>query len=214
MNDLVIYSSLLSANGRKVQSVCVQLGIEAKLINTNVYAGDGQLQAYLKINPLGKIPALTDANIVLTESNAIIIYLSEKYGNESLHGSSVEERAEINKWLFWESSQWQPLLINTMERHVGSKLFPSIVPAPTEAAGWEDEVIRLQLHYLERSLLGKEYLVSDRLTLADFSVAAMTTYFTVANFPYEQYENMLRWRSTLSNTEAWKLTEHKMWQKE
>lgn len=212
MNDLVIYTSLLSANGRKVQSVCVQLGIDAQIEDTNVYAGDAQSVEYLKINPLGQIPTLKDSMIVITESNAIIIYLSEKYGNQSLHGRSVEERAEVNKWLFWESSQWQPLLIKIMQAHVGNRLLPSIVPKPPEKANWENDATKLQLNYLDHSLSGRSYLVGDRLTLADISVAAMTTYFVVANFPYEQYVNISKWVDTLSKTEAWKLTQHQKWQ--
>ena len=212
MRDLVIYSSLLSANCRKVQYVCLQLGIEAQVVETNVYADVEQSKEFLKVNPLHKIPALTDSDIVLNESNAIIIYLSEKYGRQSLYSQHAGKRAEINKWLFWESSQWQPLLIKVMERHVGNKLLPSIIPKPRKPVDWELDDCVLQLSYLNRSLSGKDYLVGDGLTLADISVAAMATYFRVAKFPYEQYENIKKWLDTISCSKAWKLTTHPIWQ--
>lgn len=211
MEDIVIYTSLLSANGRKVQSVCIQLGIDARIVNTNVYAGDGQTEDYLNINPLGKIPALTDSTVVLNESNAIINYLSEKYGRQSLQGIGADERAEINNWLFWESSQWQPSLTKIMEVHIGHKLLPTTVPMPAQNVDWEDADCVLQLSYLNSSLSGKNYLVGDKLSLADFSVAAMSTYFVIAEFPYRQYENIERWLDRISDTKAWQLTTHQIW---
>ena len=56
MENLTIYSTLLSANGRKVQAVCFALGIEPIIKIVNVYNGEGQTKKYLGINSLGQIP--------------------------------------------------------------------------------------------------------------------------------------------------------------
>ena len=136
MEKLKIYSTLLSANGRKVMAVCHALGIDPVIKEVNIYSREGQNPEYLEINPLGKIPTLVDEEITLTESNAIVVYLSEKYANMFQYGSNPIKRAGINKWLFCESSQWQPLLTNILGAQVGSKLLPNVFPVPKNRPNW------------------------------------------------------------------------------
>ena len=121
MSDITLYSSLLSANGRKAEAVCHHLSIAINSVAINVYQGEGQTEHYLAINPLGKIPALTTGDITVLESNAIIAYLADKYADTPFTGESAEQRAAINQWLFWESAHWQPVLSTVMERHVGHR---------------------------------------------------------------------------------------------
>jgi len=212
MTGLKLYSSLLSANGRKVLAVCCALEIDITIEEVNVYAGQGNSLEYLKINPLGQIPVLSDAHIRLSESNAVLIYLSEKYGNMSLYSSIPERRAEINKWLFWESSQWQPLLTTIMAKEIGHKLLPELLDAPQSKPDWNNEQITMQCRYLESVLSEREWLAGDELSLADFSVAAMSTYFKTASFPYNTYPRIAAWLDRLSENEAWQKTEHSLWQ--
>lgn len=211
MEKLKLYSSLLSANGRKVQAICDALNIDATVIETNVYDGEGRNPEYLKKNPLGQIPTLVDDKITLIESNAIAIYLSERYGNMSLYGSSPLQRAEINKWLFWESSQWQPLLTQMLGPYVGHRLLPHPVSAPQAKPNWEADLIVAQIRYLEASLSNKNRLVGSELSLADYVVAGMTTYFNASEFPFESYPNVSTWLKRLSENKSWRSTEHPLW---
>ena len=211
MKDLKVFSCLLSANARKVQAVCYELEIDVSIEEVNVYAGEGQDLEYLAINPLGQIPTLIDGSTILRESNSIAVYLSEKYGNMTLYGSTPERRAEINQWLFWESSQWQPVLTSVMGQYVGHRLLPEIIPAPQSKLDWNMEQCVKQLNYLENTLSNEEWLVNQELSLADYSVAAMTTYFGVCGFPDKSYPNISAWLDRVSELEAWRKTEHPLW---
>jgi len=55
--------------------------------------------AYLAVNPAGSVPALTDGNLTLTQNIAILEYLVERNPQAGLHGATVEERAEVRRWL-------------------------------------------------------------------------------------------------------------------
>ena len=211
MKELKLFSSLLSANGRKVQAVCCELEIDARIEEVNVYSGEGQNPEYLEINPLGQIPALSDGHITLIESNAIAVYLSERYGNMALYGSAPEQRAEVNKWLFWESSQWQPMLTSLLREHVGHKLLPEVLPAPQSTPEWDNEQCTKQINYLENILSDRKWLAGQELSLADYAVAAMTTYFKVSDFSFKSYPNVSKWLDRLSERDAWKKTEHPLW---
>jgi glutathione S-transferase len=57
-----------------------ELGVDFEAITVNLQAGEHRRPEYLAINPAGKLPALVDGDLVLTESAAIVLYLGEKYG--------------------------------------------------------------------------------------------------------------------------------------
>ena len=79
-----LYTTPLSANGRKVLAVSHHLGLTPEIRLVNVYRGEGRSAKYLAINPSGKIPTLVDGEFTLYESNAILQYLSEAHGEYRL----------------------------------------------------------------------------------------------------------------------------------
>jgi len=54
---------------------------------------------FLNLNPVGSVPVLTDGNLTLTQSVAILEYLVERHPEAGLHGNTPEERAEVRRWL-------------------------------------------------------------------------------------------------------------------
>ena len=206
-----LYSTPLSANGRKVLALARHLGLEPVVHDVNVYGGEGQAPEYLAINPTGKIPCLVDGDFVLTESNAILEYVSEAHAGFRLFSKEARERAEIASWLFWESAHWQPALIGVLSAFVGHQLLPERVPEPSRAPDWRDETLRPLLTRLEVHLSDRAFLALGALTIADFSVGGMVTYFRAAEFPFEQYPNLAAWYGRLEELEAWQETEAPLW---
>ncbi len=113
---------------------------------------------------------------------------------------------------FWESSQWQPILSDVLAAHVGHILLPDMLPKPETTANWQHVKIQKQLTYLENTFAQQSFLVNDYLSIADFAVAAMTTYFIKTEFPFEQYPHFYRWYKTINALNAWQKTQHKLWQ--
>ncbi len=70
----------------------------------NVYRGEGRAPEFLAKNPWGKVPTLVDGDFVLWESNAILLYASEAHGEDRLWSREPRERADISRWVFWESA--------------------------------------------------------------------------------------------------------------
>ena len=69
-------------------AVARELEIEYSHVNNDVYKGEGQKESYLAINKLGQIPTLVNENDIITESNAIILYLSEYSRTKKLYASN------------------------------------------------------------------------------------------------------------------------------
>ncbi len=206
-----LYTHPSSANGRKVLAVTLHLDLKPKIIMINVYAGDGQTPEYLAVNPSGKIPTLVDNGFVLWESNAIIHYISDVFGNFLLSSTDPKERSDIERWLFWESSHWQPSISGVIAEIVGHRLMPHLVPKPKSEANWLDTNFDRNVKFLDNHLKDKHYLTGPQLTIADFSVAAMMTYFRVAKFPFIHFQNLNRWYTDIESLDAWKESASDIW---
>ena len=71
--------------------------------------GAGQLHRPLvALNPDAALPAMVDGDWVPWESNAILQYAADKVSAESAYPRDLQTRADINRWLLWESSSWFP----------------------------------------------------------------------------------------------------------
>jgi glutathione S-transferase len=204
---LTLYSTALSANGRKVLAVSRQLGITIDIHIVNVYRGEGRSPKYLAINPTGKIPTLVDGDLILYESNAILQYLCEAHGDYRLWSRHPKPRSRIARWLFWESSHWQPTLTALLAPCVGHRLLPNVVPRPAAGPDWDAEALSPLMAVLGTALSASRFLAGDEITIADFAVAGMVTYFSVAGFPFENYPAFADWYRRIEVLEAWCATQ-------
>ena len=207
----MLYTTPLSANGRKVLAASNHLGLAPEIRLVNVYRGEGRSPQYLAINPSGKIPTLVEGDFTLSESNAILQYLCEAHGEYRLWSREPKGRAAIARWLFWESAHWQPVLIAVLSSFVGHRLLPEVLPSPHEGVHWDDELLQPLLQMLESSLTVHPFLAGETLTIADFSVAGMMTYFRVAKFPFHRTPALAAWYARIEALAAWRSTEISPW---
>jgi glutathione S-transferase len=204
---LTLYSTTLSANGRKVLAVGRQLELDIDVRLVNVYRGEGRAPGYLAINPTGKIPTLVDGDLTLYESNAILQYLCEAHGDFRLWSREPKLRGRIARWLFWESAHWQPTLAPLLSPCVGHRLLPNLVPPPAAGPDWDADALSPLMAALGTALSASRFLVGDEITIADFAVAGMVTYFPVARFPFEKYPSFEAWYGRIEMLEAWRATQ-------
>jgi glutathione S-transferase len=208
---LKIYATPLSANGRKVLAASRELGLSPEIHLINVYRGEGRTAEYLAINPSGKIPTLVDDGFLLFESNAILIHLAEVHGGHRLWSKDARDRSKIAQWLFWESAQWQPALIACLAELVGHRLLPEKIPQPRSAPDWNSSLLQPLLKTLEATLASQPFLAAEHVTIADFSVAGMTTYFRAAAFPFHAFPAFSRWYDRIEAIESWRATATPLW---
>lgn len=124
-------------------------------------------EAFLKINPRGKVPAITDGTFSLFESNAMVEYLDEKFATRSVLGADPQSRA-INRRLAAESDSY----LYPLQREVFSQtLFkgpdkPRDIPAIHKAN--ESAVAELERWsgYLGEGI----YFGGEQTMISDFAV--------------------------------------------
>jgi glutathione S-transferase len=88
-----------------IQWYLEELGISYEFMMLDMQAGEHLQPEYLKINPIGKVPAIGDGNFQLWESGAILLYLADKYSKTQL---SPEERAVLSQWVLFANATLGP----------------------------------------------------------------------------------------------------------
>jgi glutathione S-transferase len=90
-----------------------EMGRPYQLIDKSTAAGDLQTADYLRLNPNARIPTLVDGDLVIWESMAINIYLSEKYDGP-MHCSGPEVLGLAAQWSFWAMLEMEQLLLDLL----------------------------------------------------------------------------------------------------
>ena len=155
------------------------------------------MKEYLDINILGTIPFMIDGNIEMTESVAICQYLVEKYGPTDLQVKPNEKDYPVYlNWLF-HSDATLTFPQTVVLRYKFQE--PGVADAAVEGySKWF--VSRLKL--LEKSLDGKDYLCSDRFTLADICVSYAINLASVLDIKQAFKPNITRWSENLFSSPA------------
>jgi glutathione S-transferase len=100
-----------SSNVQKVLWCCGELDLAFDRIDFGGTFGGNKEASYLRINPNGLVPTVEDDGFVLWESNSIVRYLIEKYGEGRLTPPTPEGRADANRWMDWQLTTLGPAMV-------------------------------------------------------------------------------------------------------
>ena len=189
-------------NPRKACAVAKYLGLPVEFVQVNLGRGEHKQPDFLAVNPNGKTPALEDGDVRLWEAHAIMAYLAQKAGSD-LWPPDPFQQIEVLKWLNWDTAHFS--------RHAGriwfQNYFKGVIGAgDPDQAEVEDAMgyFRQFADVLNEQLKGRDFLVGDRLTIADFGVATFLPLAEEAGLPLEDYPEIQRWAKQMSEIEAWR----------
>src|SRR5262249_33413852 len=112
--------------------------------------------------PMGKVPALKDGDVVVTEVAAICCYLADTCPRAKLAPPIGDKRrGEYLKWLFYGPSCLEPAMI---DKALGRP------PAPPNTAGWADYDTVIEV--LRNGVGGREYLLDEQFSAADVVIGS------------------------------------------
>eukprot|EP01088_Endostelium_zonatum_P002306 TRINITY_DN12837_c0_g1_i1.p1 TRINITY_DN12837_c0_g1~~TRINITY_DN12837_c0_g1_i1.p1 ORF type:complete len:159 (-),score=34.34 TRINITY_DN12837_c0_g1_i1:72-548(-) len=101
-SKLVLYGRINSGNVQKILWLLDELQVSYKRIDAGgKFDMNGNNKEFLKLNPNGLVPVIVDDDFVLYESNAILRYISSKYGGAAFYPFDFQQRAVIEQWLDW-----------------------------------------------------------------------------------------------------------------
>lgn len=138
------------------------------------------------MNPQHKVPTLDDNGFYLPDSHAISTYLIGRYAaNDSLYPNELQIRARIDQRLHFESGILFPPLAESFVAVIyeGAYEFEQTTLAAIESA----------YEILNKFLDGHEYLVSNSISVADFSCITSVTQLDIVHPIDQKYANVRAW---------------------
>jgi glutathione S-transferase len=159
-----------------------ELGAPYEFILLDMSTGEHHQPDFLKINPFGKVPAITDGDFALFESGAILLYLCEKYGGKEL---SIEQKAILTQWVLFGNST------------LATGIF-------TEASR-QKELTQLMTP-LNEILSKHQYLLGDEFSVIDVAVGSILYYIPLMlKIDLSAYPAVINYIQVLSNRPACKV---------
>ena len=138
--------------------------------------GDTQTAEFTALSARQKIPLLQDNGLVLTESAAIVTYLSDAYGqtHNRLVPIDPRPRAQCLEWCFFVISELDATSLYVMRRHGDLRHIYGEAPLANAAAA---EYFQKQMRTVERALNGSSsYILGERFTAADILLSTCITW--------------------------------------
>ena len=191
-----LYQIPLSPNCLKVVALAREVGVPLALAPVDVFKGGAQTPAMLALNPNGKLPILEDGEFVLWESNAMLSYIAAAAGRVDLAPTTARERAEVERWTYWQGAHFGPAIRKVAFERIVKKL--AGLGAPDEAmikAGSEEFATVASV--LESSLGSNEY-VCGRLTIADFALAPYAAVTESCGLDINAYPRAKAWLTRMT----------------
>ena len=180
-----LYRSAKSGHCHRVQLMLSLLEIPYETIELDMANGAHKAADYLKISPFGQVPAIEDDGVVLSDSNAIITYLAERYSDPGTwRGATPVEAAEVQRWLSIAAGE--------------------IASGPCAArlvtvfgAGLDHEAAKAKSHALfavmDAHLDGRDWLAADRTTLAEIAGYSSVAHAPEGGVALSPYPHIRAW---------------------
>ncbi len=134
-----------------------ELKADYELKVMNMKAGEHRQPAYLAVNPMGKVPAITHNGALITEQGAIFTYLGDLYADRGLAPQMGDPlRGPYLRWMFFYGSAFEPAVVDKAMKHEGGN--KGMLPY-----GDYDTTLKTVEDQLSRG----PYILGDKFTVAD-----------------------------------------------
>lgn len=182
---MYLYRNAISGHCHRVELLLSILGVAYQPVEVDLRAGVHKLPEFLAMNPFGQIPVLKDGDIVLADSNAILVYLAGKYdaSGQWLPNDPVSA-ARVQRWL---SVAAGPLAYGpAASRRICLLKTPQDLPtAQNVATGL--------LRVLDTVLATDTYLAGESPTIADLAMYAYTARAPEGQIDLVPYSHVSAW---------------------
>jgi glutathione S-transferase len=183
-HPIKLYRAAVSGHSHRVELFLSLLGLPFELIDVNLAAGEQKTPEFLKMNPFGQIPVIQDGSVTLADSNAILVYLAQRYGADPWLPQEPVRAARVQSWLSVASGlvAFGPAAARAIV----------LFARPYNA----DEVIaRAQglFAVMEQALQQQDFLVGNQVTIADVANYAYVARAPEGNISLEPFPHIRAW---------------------
>jgi glutathione S-transferase len=199
--SIIIYSAP-QTRGVLALWAAEELGIPYERVKVDFAKGEHKGEAFTKINPNQRLPAMVVDGRPMFESTAMVLFLAEKFGPEKkLSPTDDASRAEAMGWTVWGAAQ--------LGHNIHQLMMASHVRVPKEMhneartkASRAD--IEKDLGVLDARLARHPFVMGDAFTLADVVPASAVFFATMGGVDVSSHAHVSDWAQRLGGREALK----------
>ena len=182
---LRLYWSPLSGHSHRAQLCAALLGVHLELVPVNVRGGEHKQPAFLAKNCFGQVPVLEHGSFTLADSNAILLYLAERFDEAHRYWpKEPERRAQVQRWLSVAAGQLK-------EGPCNARLV-RLFGAPLDHALAQRKAHELLL-VMDAELNTRPFFVGESATLADIALYTYTAHAPEGDVSLEAYPAVRAW---------------------
>ncbi|MDF2178089.1 glutathione S-transferase [Aliiglaciecola sp. CAU 1673] len=194
MSAITLYRHPLSGHSHRVEAFLSILGLQADIVDVDLMGGAHKKPEFLQKNIFGQVPVLTDGDITLSDSNAILVYLASAYDPK-------------RTWL-----PQHPVAQADVQRFL-SMAAGKVAYGPAAArlvtlfgAGLDHQHAITSAHamlaVLDSHLAHRQYLVGDGPTIADIANYAYIAHAPEGGVDLGNYANVRNWLKRIEALEG------------
>ena len=184
MQAIKLYNFPRSGHAHRVELMLSLLQLPTELIFVDLAKGAHKQPDFLTLNPFGQVPVIDDQGVVLADSNAVLVYLAQKYGNGRWLPTDPVGAAKVQRWL---SVAAGPIAFGPARARL-----ITVFGAPYNA----QEVIAYAhtwLKVIDQELGATAYLVGSEPTIADIAAYSYIAHAPEGNVSLDDYANIRVW---------------------
>lgn len=179
-----LYRSVLSGHAHRVELFLSLLALPYTTIDVDLRAGEHKRAEFLKLNPFGQVPVIDDNGTVIADSNAILVYLALRYGDEHWLPRDPAGAASVQRWLSVAAGEiaFGPGAARLAKRFGAALDIEAATQRATRLFG-----------LIENHLQGRSFLAADYITLADIAAYSYIARAPEGDISLAPYPLMRAW---------------------
>ncbi|WP_370981126.1 glutathione S-transferase family protein [Agaribacterium sp. ZY112] len=184
-----LYRFALSGHCHRVELFLSLLDLPYELVDLDLPNGEHKQASFLQINPFAQVPAIDDNGTLLTDSNAILVYLAKRYGgDQSWLPEGPVAAANVQRWLS----------VAAGELAAG----PAAARLVTVfGAALDHELVKKKAHsvlrLIDEVLSDRGFLASEEISLADMACYTYIKHAPEGGVLLDTYPHILAWLQSI-----------------
>ena len=195
MSNITLYRHPLSGHSHRVEVFLSLLGLDAEIINVDLANGAHKKPDFLAKNSFGQVPVLEDkredGDVTLADSNAILVYLANTYDKDNIWlPKDAVDAANVQRFLSVAAGKvaYGPAVARLVN------VFGAALDKEAAIAAAHSILSQLDEH-----LEGREWLVTDKPTIADVGNYSYIAHAPEGDVSLEDYSNIRNWLARFEN---------------
>lgn len=179
-----LHAHPLSGHSHKVRLLLGFLGIPYEEVRVDIEGGAHKRAPFLAMNPSGTVPVLEAGDVVIPDSQAILVYLAASHVDTTWLPKTPIGRAEVARWLSFAAN----------EMHHGPNMARLRVKfgAPLDREAVETAA-HSALTLLEERLKNRDWLVGESISIADLACAPYGALAPEGGIALDRYGHVTEW---------------------